>query len=346
MKEMQKLSKLKKGDKVAIVSPSFAAPGKWPEVYELGLRRIREVFDLEPFEFAVTKKIGASGEERSKDLIDAFEDATIKAVIASLGGDDQVTFVKNLPITPFVNNPKPFFGYSDNSHFCNFLFLNGIPSYYGATLFTQFAMQGEMDSFTTEYIKHALFDEGEFELRPSTEYNDQGLSWNDLENLTKRRTYWQNDGWQWDGKNNAEGLLWGGCIESVDEMLRNNIPIPTLEQFKDIVLMFESSEEIPSADYVFRIMRAFGERGILAQVRGVLMGRPKAWEFDKQNSSEEKNTYRKEQQTAIQKAMQQYNPNVPLVQNLDFGHTDPQIPMPYGSRVRIDFENKKIFATF
>ncbi len=49
-----KLSNLKKGDKVAILSPSFAALGKWPLVYELGLKRLREVFELEPVEFSVT----------------------------------------------------------------------------------------------------------------------------------------------------------------------------------------------------------------------------------------------------------------------------------------------------
>src|SRR3989338_6503779 len=204
MKDMRKLPKVKRGDKVAILWPSFAAPGKWPEMYELGLTRVREVFGLEPVEFPTTKKIGASADERAKDLIDAFTNPDIKAVITSLGGDDQVTYIKNLPSRPFIENPKPFFGYSDNSHFCNFLFLNGIPSYYGASLFTQFAMQGEMDAFTIEYIKHALFDDGEFELCTSDKFNDQGLSWSDSENLKKHRTHWQNEGWFWDGKQNGE----------------------------------------------------------------------------------------------------------------------------------------------
>lgn len=343
---MKKLCKLKPGDKVAILSPSFAAPGRWPHVYELGLQRVREVFDLEPVEYPATRKIGASHEERSKDLIDAFEDPQIKAIISTLGGNDQVTYIKNLPSEPFVNNPKPFLGYSDNSHFCNFLFLNGIPSFYGAALFTQFAMQGNMDSYTIEYIRHALFDEGEFELKPSLEYNDIGLSWDDESLLTTRRTYEENDGLYWEGTQNAEGVLWGGCIESVDEMLRHNIQIPTLKQFEDIVLILESSEEIPSADYVHRVLRALGERGILARVRGVLMGRPKTWEFDKQNTSEEKRVYRKEQQETVLRAVRTYNQNIPIVQNLDFGHTDPQIPMPYGGIARINTSTKQIFASF
>ena len=149
---MIKLPKLKKGDKVAILSPSFAAPGKWPHVYELGLKRVREVFGLEPVEFPDTRKLGASKEERSKDLIDAFENKEIKAVISSLGGDDQVTYIKNLPTEPFVNNPKPFFGYSDNTHFENFLWLNGVPSYYGGSLFVQFAEQGNMNDYTISFL--------------------------------------------------------------------------------------------------------------------------------------------------------------------------------------------------
>lgn len=342
----KKFSKLVKGDKVAILSPSFAAPGRFPDVYKLGLERLEIVFGLVPIEYPATAKLGASAMERSADLVAAFQDPDIKAVIATIGGDDQVTYIKNLPAEPFMNNPKPFFGYSDNSHFCNFLFLNGIPSYYGGSLFTQYAMQGEMDEYTVKYIKHALFEEGEFELIASETYNDQGLDWDDVSLLKTKRQHWPNDGFVWDGNQNTTGLLWGGCIESVDEMLRHGVQIPTLEQFENIVLMLETSEEIPSADYVFRVFRAFGERGILERVQGVLVGRAKAWEFDKQNTPKQKEEYGKQQQEAVLRAVRQYNIEIPVIQNMNFGHTDPQIPMPYGNKVRIDGLNKRIFAQF
>ncbi len=341
-----KLAKLKQGNKVAIVSPSFAAPGKWPYVYELGKKRLREVFSLEPVEFPATKKLGASKEERSKDLIDAFENPEIKAVISSLGGDDQVTYIKNLPPKPFVENPKPFFGFSDNTHFLNFLWLNGIPSFYGGALFTQFAMQKRMDPYTLEYLKHAFFDEGEFELRASDVRNDIGLDWNDPTALDTQRTYEQNEGWFWDGNKNAEGITWGGCLESIDELLRHTIQIPSLKDFEDIILITETSEEIPESEYVFRVYRALSERGILERVKAVLIGRPKAWEFNKQNNSEQREEYRKKQRETILKAIRMYNQAMPVVQNLDFGHTDPQIALPYGKQVRIDSVARKIFADF
>lgn len=344
--EFIKLTKLKKGDKVAIVSPSFGAPGVWPHIYELGLQRVKEVFNLEPVEFAVTKKVGATKEERSKDLIDAFENKDIKGIIASLGGDDQVTYIKDLPFEPFINNPKMFFGFSDNTHFCNFLWLNGIPSYYGASLFTQFAMQKKMDDFTVKYLNHAMFTGGEVELELSDVYNDIGLNWNDHENINKERVYEKNDGWFWDGEMDAEGITWGGCLESIDELLRNGVQIPTLKDFENIILITETSEEVPSSHDVFRVYRALGERGILERVKGVLVGRPKAWHFNKQNTTEQKAEHRKEQREAILKIVREYNKTVPIIQNMDFGHTDPQICMPYGSKVRILSSEKKIFAEF
>lgn len=344
---MKILKKLQSGDKVAILSPSFAAPAVFPAVYQLGLERLRTVFGLVPVEYPTTALRGASAEARAADLVAAFTDPEIKAVIATIGGDDQVTYIhKLLSGEVFANNPKPFFGYSDNSHFANFLFLNGVPSYYGGSIFTQFAMQGEMDEYTVSYLKKALFESGEFEVVASDTYNDQGLDWTNESLLQTKRPHWPNEGMIWDGEKNGEGQLWGGCLESVDEMLRHGVPIPTLEQFENIVLMLETSEEIPSADYVFRVLRALGARGILARVNGVLIGRAKAWEFDKQHTAEEKEVYRQSQQESVLRAVRAYNETVAVVQNMNFGHTDPQVPMPYGSMVRIDAAAKTIHATF
>ncbi|MDP2815890.1 MAG: LD-carboxypeptidase [Rectinemataceae bacterium] len=343
---MQKLEKLRRGDKVAILSPSFAAPGMFPEVYHLGLYRLREQFGLEPVEYPTTTRIGASTAERTTDLIAAFVDPSIKAVIATIGGDDQVTYIKHLPKEPFANNPKPFFGFSDNSHFANFLWLQGIPSFYGGSIMTQYAMQGALDEYTVRYLKRALFETGECELVPSNTYNDQGYNWKDISLLNTKRPHWPNEGFVWDGEYSAEGILWGGCLESIDEMLRHNVEIPTLDQFMKIVLMLETSEEIPEASYVTRVVRALGERGILGKIKGILVGRAKAWEFNKPQSDEEKQSYKAEQRAAIIKIVRAYNKTIPIVQNMDFGHTDPQISMPYGGTMRIDFENRKIFARF
>ncbi len=343
---MVQLNKLKQGDRVAILSPSFAAPGMFPHVYELGLKRLRDIFGLEPVAFPATAKLGASKEERAADLIAAFEDPTIKGVITSIGGDDQVTYIKNLPSEPFVQNPKPFFGYSDNTHFANFLWMNGVPTFYGGALFTQFAMEGKIDEFTLKYLRMALFESGEREIEASPVYSDMGLDWNDPANLEKFETFLPNDGWQWDGNADAEGVSWGGCLESIDELLRHDIAIPSLSDFQNIILFTETSEEMPSSDYVFRVYRALGERGILARIKGVLVGRPKAWEFGNEHDEVWQTAYRMQQRETILKVIRTYNQTIPVIQNMDFGHTSPQIPLPYGNHIRIDSRARKIFATF
>lgn len=343
---MQRLPKLKPGDKVAVISPSFASPAVFPKVFEVGLDRLRRIFELEPVVYPTTSLLNAPTLQRAADITAAFSNPEIKAVISSIGGDDQVVYVKNLPTAVFELQTKPFFGYSDNTHLANFLWLHGKPSFYGGSIMTQFAMQHEMDEYTVNYLRLALFEAGEFELLPSNTFTDEGYDWGDASLLHMKRPHETNEGWIWDGNKNAVGTSWGGCLESIDEMLRHNIPMPSLEQFESIILLLETSEELPSADYVFRVARALGERGILERVQGVLVGRPKAWEFHMKRTAKEKATYRRVQRETLLTTIRQYNAHAPIVQNLDFGHTDPQIPMPYGQSYRINSGTKQIFATF
>jgi muramoyltetrapeptide carboxypeptidase LdcA involved in peptidoglycan recycling len=207
-------------------------------------------------------------------------------------------------------------------------------------------MQKEMDEFTVEYLKHAFFDNGLFELKSSPIFNDIGLNWNDPSNLDKKRRYQKNDGWYWDGSIDCEGITWGGCVESIDELLRHGTVIPSLKDFEDIILFLETSEEIPSHDYVRRVLRALGERGILKNTKGLLIGRPKAWEYDKPNSDEQKEEYKKGQREMVLEIVRKYNQDIPIIQNLDIGHTSPQICLPVGKKIVIDSSSKTIKVEF
>jgi len=203
-----------------------------------------------------------------------------------------------------------------------------------------------MDDFTVGYLQLALFGSGEFELTASEKYSDIGLDWNDPATLDQHRVYEPHGGWLWDGTENAEGITWGGCLESIDEILRHGVAMPSLDDFNDIVLITETSEEIPSADYVHRVYRALGERGVLGRIKGVLVGRPKAWEFNNLQSTEQKKSYKKAQAAITLETVRRYNSTIPVVQNLDFGHTEPQICLPYGRSTRLNSTTKKIYTSF
>lgn len=125
--------KAQPGDRIAVVSPSFAAPGFAPAVHEQAMRRLAEVTGLEPVEYPTTRQLGASPESRARDLNAAFADPQIRAVIATVGGEDQITVIGHLDADAVRADPKPFLGYSDNTNLHQWLWGNGVASFYGGS---------------------------------------------------------------------------------------------------------------------------------------------------------------------------------------------------------------------
>lgn len=335
MKPYLKLGKLSHSDKVAVLSPSNGLPGLFPWVQDLGLERLREIFKLEPVEYPTTRRMGSSLEDRANDIMAAFSDPAIKAVIASIGGNDQVKLLKLLDASVIQRNPKPFFGFSDNTHLHIYLSNLGIPSYYGGSIMTQFAMQGSMMGITVESLKKALFDGGTLVTQGSNEYNDVSLSWADESLLNTHRVMEANDGLKWDGTNDAEGLLWGGCIESMVAQCAAEKYLPKPEEMTGKILFLESSENIPPHWVAKYLLTGLGERGWYNRLTGIMIGRPKAWNPERQWHAKQKDEYRQKQRETVVTTVREYNMEIPIVQNVDFGHTDPQIVLPIGRRAKL-----------
>ncbi len=346
MKQFVQLQKLSEGDQIGIVSPSSDMAAQFPWVYDLGIKRLKEVFHLIPKEYPTTRTFHNTLEDRARDLMAAFSDTQNRAVIATIGGDDQIQLLKLLDKNVFSNNPKPFFGFSDNTHFAQYLWNLGIPSYYGGCILTQFAMPQKMHSFTTDSLKHALFKSGEYELPRSDVYNDVTLDWAQKRSLTEPRRMEANDSWYWDGEADTEGILWGGCLESMVVQSAANIFMPSLNDIKNAILFIESADGNTDSWVAQYVLTGFGERGWLQNFKGILIGRPKAWELDLHRSAEEKAAYRKAQRDVISMIVREYNKDIPIIQNVDFGHTDPQAIIPNGQKARIVSSQRKIFLMY
>jgi muramoyltetrapeptide carboxypeptidase LdcA involved in peptidoglycan recycling len=290
--------------------------------------------------------MNSSLEDRARDIMAAFSDKSNKAVFASIGGMDQIKLIKLMDPRVFLDNPKPFFGFSDNTHLHNFLWSLGITSYYGGGIMNQFGMNIEMFDMTVSSLTHALFETGEFELEVSDEFNDEGLDWSNKENLYEKRHLEPNSGLLWDGTIDTEGILWGGCVESLIMQATTEKYLPSKSDIKNCVLILETSEALPESWIVDYLLTGFGERGWLDVLSGVLVGRPKAWEFDKPYSKAQKAKYKQDQAETILRAIREYNKDIPVIQNLDFGHTDPQLIMPLGRKARIISSEKKIYLNY
>jgi muramoyltetrapeptide carboxypeptidase LdcA involved in peptidoglycan recycling len=341
---------LDRGDKVAIVAPGSNRATDYPHVYELGLKRLREEFDLEPVEFPTATKdaeyLYDHPGERAEDVMDAFEDPEISGVVTVIGGFDQVRILKHLDPEVLRENPTRFYGISDNTNLACYLWNLGIVSFYGGTLLTDLAMQGSMHDYTVEHLETAFFadDLDAFgDLRPADEFTDDDLDWGDPDTLDQHREMEPNPGWTFRGPETAvSGRTWGGSLEIVDAQLRTDRYLPAPEDLAGRILLLETSEELPSAMDVRQTLIGMGERGLLERFAGLLVGRPKARNLFEDPGPEGREQYREDQRETIAEVVAEYNPDAPVVFDVDFGHTAPSVPMPVGGRVEIDPASEQI----
>lgn len=335
------------GDRVAVVSPSSGLPGILPLPFELGLERLRADFGLVPVEYPTTRKMGSRPAERAADLHAAFADDSISAVISSIGGDDQLTVLPHLDAELLRANPKPFFGYSDNTCLHAYLYGLGIVSYYGGAVMTEFGRAGAMHPLTAESLRAALFDSGRYRLRAAESFTDVNRSWEDPASFDTEPEMLPAHGWSWHNPGGTvTGTAWGGCLEVLAGLLMADRAIPSLEDLTGAVLYLESSEELPDAEYVYRFLRALGERGILGRAGALLMARPKAWNFDNRVDEKQREAYVSAQREAVLRALGQYAPSLPIVFDVDCGHTDPKVVIPNGGIVTVDGDAREITVRY
>ncbi|KAK9492570.1 peptidase family S66 [Lipomyces doorenjongii] len=344
--------RLRPGSRVAIVSPSSGAPGLFPHVHDLAMKRLQSELQLIPVEYPTTRQIGATPRERAADLNAAFSDASIEAIMATIGGDDQITVLPFLDSGTIAKNPKPFFGYSDNTNLLNYLWNLGISSYHGGSTMVHVARPGGLHPLSTASLCAALFSGGDFELHPVSEFSEDEQNWNDAAwsdpNGPPPSPRQASTGWRWHQPDRViTAPTWGGNLEILDWNLAANRWIRNdPADYSGCVLLLETSEEMPSAAYVFRTLRNAGERGLLAQFPAVLVGRPKASNIEIEPTPEQRMQYRQEQREAILKAISYYNPDAMICFDIDFGHTDPQWILPYGGMITVNGPQRQIIAHF
>lgn len=337
--------KPKPGDRVAVLSPSAGVPAVFPHVYELGLARLRQL-DLEPVEYPTTRILGAPAADRARDIHAAFADPSITAVLASIGGEDQITVLRHLDPDVLRASPKPFLGYSDNTNLLHFLWRHGLVGYHGGSVMVHLARPVAPHPMSMDSLRAALFTHDWYELRAPAEFADETGNWADRSSLDTAPVMRPAEPWHWQGADRVvEAPVWGGNLEIISWLLQAGQIGPN-EAYTGAVLLLETSEEMPSATEVYRILRNMGERGLLGQFRAVLVGRAKAWHFDKPYDLDERARYAADQQAAVGRAIAEYHPTAMVVFDLDIGHTDPQLIVPIGGTVRVDGPNRRIAVRY
>jgi muramoyltetrapeptide carboxypeptidase LdcA involved in peptidoglycan recycling len=322
---------------VAVLSPSGRAAALFPAVVDLGLRRLREKFRLVPVEYPTTRAARATVKERASDIHAAFSDPAIRAVLTTIGGEDELKVLRHLDPDLIASDPKPFFGYSDNTNLHLFLWNLGTVSYHGAAVMPQLGRGGAMHPLTEESLRRALFTHETYTLAPPQEYSDEEGDWREPTSLEHGPPLLPAEPWSWHGPaQRVQGVAWGGSLEIIDFHLRADRYLPDPAALAGTVLFLETSEELPPPSYVYRVLMGMGERGMLSQVAALMWARPKAWSHQQHTSTGERADYGARQRDAVLTAFDEYNSAIPIVFGVDFGHTDPQYVMPSGGEVTVD----------
>ncbi|MDF2973516.1 MAG: Muramoyltetrapeptide carboxypeptidase [Microvirga sp.] len=325
---------LRPGDRVAIVSTSWGGPAVFPYRYEAGKRYLADAFGLMPVEMPHALReadwLDQNPQARAEDIHAAFSDPSIRGVIASIGGDDAIRLIRHIDLSLIADNPKVFLGYSDPTVLHFGCLKAGLCSFYGPTIMSGFAENGGMHAYAENALRKAIFENGDIgEIAPNLEgWTVEHLPWKDPENQNRHRKLTPSDGPRTlQGTGTVQGYLIGGCAE-VLEMLKGSEWWPPLEYWDGAILFYETSEEAPPAAQVLRWLRNFAAQGILHRLSGIVLGRP---------GGQTDEAYRQEQERAVLRALDEAGlPHLPVLAELDFGHTDPIATLPYGVVAQID----------
>ncbi|MDM1553572.1 LD-carboxypeptidase [Chryseobacterium indologenes] len=327
--------RLTEGDKVTSISMSWGAAGDLPHRYLKGKERLNQIFNLEVTEtrhaLRSAQWIYNNPEARAHDLMEAFSDPSIKAVISNIGGDDSIRILKYIDLTIIKNNPKIFLGFSDST-ITHFICLKaGLSSFYGTSLLVGFAENNAMHDYQINDIRRTLFSSSAIgQIHPNPEgWTTEFLDWFDVSLQDVKRKLTPAADWQFiRGNSIVQGPLIGGCME-VLEMLKGTEYWPGPEIWKDCILFFETSEGKPHPDYVRYWLRNYAATGILKNAKGIIFGRP----YD--------NLYAKEYETELLKILDEEGLyDLPVITQMDFGHTCPTFTIPYGRIAEINCIDK------
>ena len=139
---------LSDGDTVALISPSYYTPMENVEATADLLRSWGLVPVIGPnVEKVVDGKYAGTVEERVSDILWAFGDPSIKAIICNRGGYGTIQLINQIPLSALSASPKWLVGFSDISTLHGLLNRAGVMSVHGTM--SSFLAQGGTDATST-----------------------------------------------------------------------------------------------------------------------------------------------------------------------------------------------------
>jgi muramoyltetrapeptide carboxypeptidase LdcA involved in peptidoglycan recycling len=244
---------------------------------------------------------------RVADLHDAFADPSVAAILTVIGGYNSNELLPYLDWELIRANPKILCGYSDISALQNaILARTGLVTYSGPHWST-FGMRDHFEQ-TLRWFTDVMFGSAPLALAPADAWSD------DLWFLDQdKRELIPNEGWWRLRPGAAEGRLVGGNLSTLS-LLQGTAYMPSLD---GAILLLEDDFESHPAIFA-RNLTSLLQQPDAAGVRGLVVGR-----FQKATRMTRPLL---EQIIATQPPLE----GVPVLANLDVGHTYPLATVPIG----------------
>lgn len=329
--------------KIGIVSLSSGILGENFLKHELniGINRLKKYgieIEFLPNSLKGIEFIKENPKARASDLISAFKDDSIDMILCAIGGEDTYRLLPYLfdnDELKKVVSQKIFLGFSDTT--ANHFMLNklGIKTFYGQSFLPDVCeLSNDMLPYTKKYFEELIFTGKIKEIKPSDIWYDGRSDFSENSVGVPMKAY-PNLGFELlQGKAVFEGQILGGCIDSIFiffdtsrfsdtvSMCKKYGLFPCIDEWKNKILLLETSEEKPNVELYRKMIIKLQEYGIFDVISGLLVGKP-------QNE-----TYYNEYKEVLLTEIS--NKDLPILYNINIGHATPRCIIPFGVDAKVD----------
>lgn len=309
---------LQHGDRIAVAAPSGTV--------QTARRLDRGVATLESmgFEVVVGSQVTTddpgkrTAQARADELNGFLRDQAVRAVIAAIGGYTTNAVLPLIDYDALRRDPKIICGYSDITALllaCHQL--ARIVTFHGPTLLPEIAEYPAAQPYTINHLQHAISRPAPMgRLAPPEAWTDEFLLWDHHDD--RPRSMQQSPGWRWLSGGRASGPLLGGNLETISALAGTQY----FPDFTGAVVFLETA--CGNIDLIGRSITHLAMLGVFAVASAVLFGRLFRATAELGDQLCELLLHHVAGQP------------IPVVTDVDLGHTDPMLTLPIGVRADVD----------